>query len=356
MFTVSDFFAKIVIQTKGKEVAPVEYRIIPMGDIWQEGTVCIPKRIISSYIKMASEYQLKALLIIMNSDGISDSKAIARALGCTVSDADEFMDFWVEEGVLSADGKAVNPPPQKEISPKAEIKEEPQQVKATVKALPLPSLSPKDIVEVCRDSEELTELLRSAQEVLGRSLSHAEQEMLVNMVTYYGLPAAVVLTILHYYKTEKAKGKAIGTAYINAMAKNWAEEGICDLQSADEKLKTLEVSDRLWDEIVDLTGIRHRSPTIKQRETVKRWSDDFSMEMIALACDIMKENADRPSLNYIDKVLKNWKKKGISTPADVKADNEKHEKSKKKDSGDIESTYDIDEITKKAMFNENYDI
>ena len=84
---------------------------------------------------------------------------------------------------------------------------------------------------MCRDSQQLTMLLRTAQEVLGKTLSHANQEMILNMVTYYGLPEEVVLTILSYYKSEKEKGRAIGAAYISAMAKNWADEGITTLRS-----------------------------------------------------------------------------------------------------------------------------
>ena len=35
---------------------------------------------------------------------------------------------------------------------------------------------------------------------LSASLSHVEQELIVNMVTYYGLPCDIVLMILQFYK------------------------------------------------------------------------------------------------------------------------------------------------------------
>ena len=66
-------------------------------------------------------------------------------------------------------------------------------------------------------------------------------------------------------------------------------------------------------------------------------------------------------LKYVDGVLKNWHKKGIKTPNDVIVDNEKHTNSNKKDSkksNRLSSTpnFDIDEIAKKAMFDDNFDI
>lgn len=343
----------------------MEYKILPIGDIWSDGVFCVPNRIASSYIKMASEYQLKALMIILSQNGKASTKDISKILGCTESDADDFLDFWVEEGILTKDDYTpVLSEPVKTVKIETQpVKSETvKEVKAkkTLEAIPVPTLSPKDIITICRENQNLTDLLRSAQEVLGKTLSHAEQELIINMVNYYGLPEEIVLTILHYYKTQKDLGRVRGTVYISTMAKNWAEEGITTLAAADEKLKDIEDSDKAWVNIVEMSGIRHRNPTVKQRDMIKRWMADFSMEMIGLACDAMKENADKPSLNYVDGILKNWKKKGIKTPADVDADNQKHSnaaKAEKTKSDDgIDETYDLDEITKRAMFNDNYDI
>jgi DnaD/phage-associated family protein len=341
----------------------MEYQILPIGSIWQNGTFCVPVKIVSNYIKLASEYQLKALMLILSSNGKATSGEIAKALGCTENDADNFLDFWVEEGVLSKDGTVVaqtQSEPQQTVEVEETVQTAPNQVETVsvkkVESMPVPTLSPKDIVSMCRESKELTELMRNAQEVLGKTLSHAEQQLIINMVTYYGLPEEIALTILHYYKSEREKGKAIGTAYIAAMAKNWSEEGITTLEAADEKLKDLEATDKLWADIIGLAGVSHKKPTAKQREMVKAWADNFSMEMIALACDAMRENTDKPTLNYVNSVLKNWKKKGIKTPADVKADNEKHSKKSTSNKYEIDTTYDIDEIAKKAMFKENYDL
>lgn len=328
----------------------MNYQVIPIGEMWQNGSFCIPTKIATDYIRFASEYQIKALLIVLSSNGTADSKTIAKTLACTENDADEFLSFWVEEGVLSRDGEVVMP------APKSEPKPEPR-VEKKIEALPAPKLSSKDIVDICRSNKELAYLLRNAEEVLGRILSQVEKELIVNMATYYGLPADVVLVILQYYKGEKEKGRAIGNAYISAMAKDWAEQGITSLEAADERLHELESSDRLWNEIVAMSGIRHKSPTQKQRDMIKAWHDDFSIEMISLACDAMKENAQKPSLKYIDGILKNWKKKSITTPSDVEADNERHNQQKQSAKSEaIDKTYDIDDIEQKAMFNDDYDI
>lgn len=332
----------------------MEYQILPMGDVWTDGSFFVPAKITSNYIKLASEYQLKALLLVLSSNGRGNSKDIAKALGCTENDADDFLDFWVEEGFLARDGKSIPAPVCESAAPSPEKKEE--KTAKRLSSVPVPTLSPKEIVSACNEDPVLTSLMHESQEVLGKTLSHSEQELIINMVNFYGLPSEIVLTILHYYKTQREKGKVCGTYYVATMAKNWSEEGITTLDAADEKLKDLEKTDKLWLQVLEVSGLRHKDPTPKQRDMIKQWFSDFSIDMIALACDIMKEKTDRPALAYVNTILKNWKKKNIKTPDDVNADNEKHRESKDTKTQDIDTTYDINEIAKKAMFNDNYDI
>lgn len=324
----------------------MDYRITPFGDIWSNGIFNVPADLVDKYLKMASEYQLKALLYILRHGGQADSSSIAKALGQTPSDIDDLLEFWIEEGIVSADEKAV-----KKENSKPEQK---QEKKPAREILSPPVLTPKDIVAFTREDENIAFLLSDAQRVLGRTISHAEQEMLVNMVHYYGLKVEVVLMILEFYRSEKEKGKSIGISYVNTMAKNWAEEGIDSISAAECKLEDIKRSDRLWNEVSAITGIRHKRPTAKQREMIDRWFNDFDVAMITLAADIMKENIPEPKLAYMNTILNKWKKKGISSPAQVRAEQEefaKQKKSKFEDRIQSKPTYDLEKIKKDAMNN-----
>lgn len=327
----------------------MDYRILPFGSVWSKGIFNVPSLLVEKYLKMASEYQLKALLYILHSSGNTSTGDIAKALGQTVADVDNLLEFWVEEGVLTADGKSV------ETAPSPAAKEEQKPVRQIKETLSAPRLSPKDVVAILRENEDLRFLLTEAQRVLGRSISHSEQEMLINMVNYYGLKAEVVLMILEFYRSEKEKGKSIGISYVNAMAKNWADEGIDNIADAEEKLKEIEKGDRLWNEVVAMTGIRHRRPTVKQREMVYEWFANFDISMISLACDIMKENIPEPKLAYMNSIIKKWKKDGINSPAQVKAQQEEFakQKSTKKDTEKLKNkpSYNLEKIKMDSMNN-----
>ena len=174
------------------------------------------------------------------------------------------------------------------------------------------------------------------------------------MVNYYGLKAEVIMMILEFYRSEKERGKSIGISYVNAMAKNWAEEGIDSVADAEAKLQDIARSDRLWNEIIAITGIRHKRPTAKQREMIKDWFSDFDITMITLAADIMKENIPEPKLAYMNTIIKKWRKNGITSPSQVKAEQEAYAKSKGEKNDDrlqSKPTYDLDEYAKFAMNN-----
>ena len=321
----------------------MDYRIAPFAGVWSNGIFNVPNDIVDKYLKLASEYQLKALLFVLRNNGQSSSADIGKALGHTCADIDDLMEFWIEEGVVSADGQA----PVK----KPEAKTQEATVRVVKETISAPRLTPKDVVNLLRDNKELTFLVNEAQVILGRTISHAEQEMLINMVNYYGLKVEVIMMILEFYRSEKARGKSIGIAYVNAMAKNWSDEGINSIAEAEDKLHDIERSDRLWNEVVALTGIRHRRPSAKQREMVKDWFEDFDITMVTIASDMMKENTAEPSLAYVNSIIKKWKKKGISTPEQVIAEQEAFAKSKAEKNGDklqSQPTYDLNDYKKFA--------
>ena len=342
----------------------MDYQILPIGDVWNEGMFSVPAVIASKYIRLASAYQLKALLIVLSNGGRSTSREIATKLGVPESEVRDLVSFWVSEGVLVENGSApTDVKAEAKPSEKAAAKEEPKKEeppKRTVEELKAPNLTPAAITEMLRSDKVLLALMHNAEEVLGRLLNHTEKVTIINMASYYGLPNEVALTILQYYKNEKENGSSIGMSYVSSMAKNWCEEGITTLDAAEEKLAELEESDKNWDKIIEWSEIRRRKPTKNQRDMIKRWRKDFSMEMIELACETMKEHAQNPSLKYVNSVLKTWKQKELKTPEDVAKDNEEFAAKKEaKPNGkklQTKPSFDIDSIQNEILNNDNFDI
>ena len=322
----------------------------------------VPQAVAEKYLKLASEYQLKALLIILSSAGISTDEEISKRLGITVSDVRSIMEFWQAEGVVCLSGEEALKPeklqqpaeaePKQETKKPLPVKKEKQEIKISA-----PNLSPKDIACLAGENPEIAELLNEAQEAYGRTISPSEQEMIVNLVTFYGLSYGAVLMLLGYCRREREAGRAISAGYFYKIAEKWLDEGITTVEEAEEKIRALEQGGRLWQTIKERAQISKKTPTVSQMEMINQWKSDFSMEMIELAIDEMKENIDNPNLRYVDKILKNWKKAGIKTPAQYKKSLEEYKKKKEEaenaKSGKISRapTYDLKDKRKKDLSN-----
>lgn len=333
----------------------MNYQIVPIGGVWQGGMFSVPQAIADKYLKLSSEYQIKALLIVLGSGGVASSADIAKRLGITEADAQGIMEFWLAEGVLSADGASAlayaNQPPVQAEKP---AEPEPKRTRLEVKP---PVLTPAEVKAAALENPQIEELFNEAQVAFGRTISTNEEMMLVNLVNFYGMAPEIILMILTFAKAEKEKGSLISASYIYKIVENWLEEGIITVALAEEKLRAVEGSNRLWREISEKCALK-KTLTPKQVARVADWQESFSNSVILMAADAMMENAEKPCFNYLDTTLINWKKQGIKTEADVEHDKEqfrqqKKEKEKKASQGKIsrKPSYDLEKIKKDILNN-----
>lgn len=325
----------------------MSYRLNNTGEFWADGVFCVPKTVSDKLMNFADEIKLKSLLLIL-SCGTVNINEISKRLKISESDAEEAVLFWVNEGLI-CNGK----------EPETKTETEIAVVKKAYESLPVPSLTPHDIVNMCGENPELADLLRNSEKALASTLSNSMKSNIINMATYYGLPVPVIVTLLEYYKSERDKGKSITTRNLQNMAREWADEDIHSLEAASAKLQELKDIGELWGDIIEKCELEYRKPSSGQSKMLSRWLNDFSNEMIFFACNTMKKYTDeeKKSIKAVDNILKEWKRKGFKTPDDVKSHPKKD--SKKNSTGKKlkrKPSFDIDEIAKKAKLNENYDI
>lgn len=361
----------------------MNYQILPVGSVWSGGMFFVPQAIADKYLKLASEYQLKALLFLLGKGGAASSAEIAKKLGITGADAENIMDFWVAEGILvqnsgKVSGEAIREavqtePAQNSVSPLVENpapagnqalkneqiaeKTQKQAAKSEFKISP-PVLTPAEIDKIGSESPEIANLLNEAQVAFGHTLSHCEMEMTVNLVSFYGMLPEVVLMLIAYCKGAKEAGRRIGSAYLYAIAKNWLEQGITTVADAEARLCEAENAGTFWHRIREAGGFVSKSPTEKQLDMIMEWRKNHSDELILHAASEMREAIDKPNLKYMNTMLLRWKKAGITTVAQAQADSENYQKQKenraaKAKSGEIsrKPTYDLDKIKKNAKSN-----
>lgn len=284
----------------------------------------VPCSVVDRHMKLAGAVQLKVLLWILRHAGQTfEQQDIADSLGIDRADVGDAMTYWKETG-LFAHGEpqdAPDPPPQKAndeplpaASPTAEKTPDPPK-----RILSRPQKADNAFVaERIAESTDISCLMQSAQQILGRLISNGESATLLMLHDDFGLPSDVIVMLLQY-------AQSIGRAnmrYIEKTAMNWADEGILTHEKAEEKLQRLAECREAWHTVEQAVGIPHRAPSDKEQTFASVWVTEwkFSPAMIREAYDRSVDNTGKFSTSYMNKILERWHKNGITTTRQAEED------------------------------------
>lgn len=316
----------------------------------------VPTDVVDKHIKVANGDQLKVLLwILRNSPDSPDIAAMCAALRMDIADAQDYLQYWENCGVLLVDGRmpeqaaAAAPAPAAEPSP-APV----QPTKKPAPVTPAPSKpSSAEIAVRIDESPEIGHLFNEAQQKLGKTIGYDGQCTLLLLHDHYGLPAEVIFMLLDYCVSV---GK-VNYSYIEAIGKDWGNREIDDIVKAAQQIEALGTVNRLWRQLAAFAGVPAQRPTTKQSEYLRRWSDEwsFSAEMIQLAYECTMDKISKFSLAYMDKVLMNWHSHGCRNRTDVAALDEQRKNSKPAPSSKknqplaVKASYDLDKFNERSL-------
>lgn len=320
----------------------------------------VPTALVDRYLKLAGKEQLQVLLWMLRHPGeAATPQALAEYLGTDADTILDALDYWVQEGLLSCRAGELSPAPQAEpIQPATATVSAPAPVTApapaaepaaTSQASTLPpkkrAVKPdtQHVLTRMAESEEIKYLMQEAEMTFGKTLSPSMTATLVAMCDDYGLPVEVAVMIVHYAKN----ANKTTPAYIDTVARDWAESGITSLQAAEEKLQQLDQHRLAWDKVQAATGLPRRAPSKKEDEAAYRWVYQwkFTKEMLTAAYERCVDRTSRFNMNYIDKVLEDWHKKGVQNLQDL----EQKEAGWREEQGRTKS-YDTSELEEMSHF------
>lgn len=352
----------------------MEYRL-DLG-LWNQ-VFAVPCALVDRHLKLAGKEQLQVLLWALRHAGEPLSPpAMAQALGMGEESALEALEYWTDRGLLAESAGELRPVPQPEAppapppcaataAPSAVVPGVTTAAPGATTVMPAaeapapPKLPPKkrmvrpDGVQLAvrmEESEGLRFLVQQAEAILGKTLSPAMSTLLLTITDDYGLPPEVTVMLLNY---AQEVGKT-GTAYIDSVARDWAESGVFSLEAAEAKLQDLSLRRLAWGKVASAAGLPKRSPSRKEEEAALRWVQEwgFTQEMLSAAYDRCADNTGKFSAAYMDRVLESWHAAGVRNPEELAA---YEEKKKAEGTGKAapragEKSYDIDELERLSFF------
>lgn len=324
----------------------------------------VPNEIVDEHLKMASKDQLMVLLwILKNCPDSADLYEMSEKLGIDPRDAIDYLEYWLDRGVLASDGKLREKKPEPEYV--AAHEEEEKKPSVSVKETELKPVeadfepskpSHSEIAIRLDESPEIGFLFNEAQSKLGKTIGYDGQCTLLLLHDHYGLPAAVLFMLIEYCVSV---GKT-NYAYIKAVGKDWGLREVDTVEKAAEQIESLNSINRIWKALATNAGMSNTRPTTKHIPYIKRWTSEFKFneEMIIYAYEETINCIGKFRISYTDSILKTWFESGFKNPDDVekgrtllaeKFTAKKTGKISPQKEADRTASYDLDEFEERSL-------
>ena len=335
---------------KRKEGSVMEYYLNAgcWGDVF-----AVPGAVVDDYIKLASGSAVKVLLYILRKNGKSlSSTEIAAALKINEDDVKDAFNFWEDLGILGnvpSENSHVKRDEKREsrasdTSEEASSKSAEHMETVTVRKASAPAVqtssasfqrTPRELEQLCQSSE-MKAMLDMAQQTLGTTINHTMMRSIIWQHEYLGLKPEVILMLLSYCSSI---GKT-STGYIDAIAVDWSQNEINTPLKAEDEIARRSAVHTFTAKMMSAFGLK-RQPTPNQQKFFDEWMlKGYSPDLIACACERTTDYGKTLTVNYVNGILENWKKKGITTREQADAES----KDKKNSSGGYSgegTSYDI---------------
>lgn len=319
----------------------MEYRL-HMGP-WNS-VFAVPTALVDRYLKLAGKEQLQVLLWMLRHGGEAFSpEALAQELALDQDAVLDALDYWQQEGLLASREGQLTPAAQPEAPQAPAVPQAPARAPGLPPKRRLVRPDTQHLAARMGESEEIRFLMQEAQATFGKTISPAMAATLLAMCDDYGLPVEVVVMLLHYAKDV---GKT-GTAYLDSVARDWAESGVFTLEAAEKKLQELEEHRQAWAKVQSAAGLPRRAPSRKEEDAAYRWVYQwkFTGEMLRAAYERCVDNTGKFNISYINKILEGWHKQGARNLQEVEM-----LEAKKKEEREQGTSYDIDQLEKMSFF------
>ncbi len=149
-----------------------------------------------------------------------------------------------------------------------------------------------------------------------RQLSPHDYLKIYDYTDTFGLSKKVVLALVEYCIF--LKGPRVSIAYLDSVAKTWAEQQINTEEKAREFVETQKMEASGVMSVLKQLSLTGRKPTKDEYALFKKWTQEwgFTVESILTAC--AKTTAARePSFKYLDKILERLREKGLMSSRSI---------------------------------------
>lgn len=169
-----------------------------------------------------------------------------------------------------------------------------------------------DEIKEFRKNPDISELFFIIETYLKHTLSSTDTNMVLYWLDELHFSTDLVEYLVEYCIT---KGHS-SLRYMNKVALGWADAGI---KTVDQAKDDAAAHSQIYYSVMKSLGITGRNLVGSEVSLINKWVGEygFDIELVKAACSKTISAIQKPSFEYTDSILANWRKKDVHTLKDV---------------------------------------
>lgn len=169
-----------------------------------------------------------------------------------------------------------------------------------------------DEIKEFRKNPDISELFFIIETYLKHTLSSTDTNMVLYWLDELHFSTDLVEYLVEYCIT---KGHS-SLRYMNKVALGWADAGI---KTVDQAKDDAAAHSQIYYSVMMALGITGRNLVDSEVSLINKWVGEygFDIELVKAACSKTISAIQKPSFEYTDSILANWRKKDVHTLKDV---------------------------------------
>ncbi|PHV70380.1 hypothetical protein CS063_10905 [Sporanaerobium hydrogeniformans] len=281
--------------------------------------VPVPSWFIMDYMPKALNGYSKVYfyLLALCTTPIKDSlslEQVAKELNMLYSEVLQALRYWDAEGVIifKEESSECFELEFKQIKPEIVTSANKLPLTKTIISSSRPEYRPEEINIYIEKDPDIPRLFKIAEEYLGRLLTFTDQKILFSLYDWLHMPFELIEYLIEYCASTNSK---VTMRYIEKVAISWLDDGITTLEQAKEK----GILDKKYFKILASLGSSKTNITLAEKKCIDRWLNEYGMstDLILEACKRAVMQTNKPSLNYVDSILRSWSEAKVKSLEDI---------------------------------------
>lgn len=171
-----------------------------------------------------------------------------------------------------------------------------------------------------RQHDSIAKLFMICEKYLGRLLSSTDQQVLFGLYDWLNMPLDLIEFLVEYC----ASNNHTHIRYIEKVALSWVDNGILTVEDAKNQVSIT----KKYRTIFKALGMNSETITKQHRTLFDKWLEtyQFDMEIILEGCKRTITHSNKPTLNYLDRILTSWHESHVKNLEDIGKLDKAHDK------------------------------